>query len=364
MTNFGSRSSIVVDCTHLSRRASGIERITRDLFSPQALAPLPVEWVESPGNRLSMVLHQSLSIPAKALRNPRAVWVFPGYPPSPAFLATRQRTALYVHDLFLISRKQDLNAAAKVYMALPFRLAIRRLRYFFVNSLATGKQLQPSVQEDAVIIPYRPRAANIFGVTPKTMRASSLSATHAGGALIIGTLGTVEPRKNLLAGARICMALAQRLGRPVEFHIVGRRGWGDDYDELSRLPHVHLHGFLGDDEVRDVIERFDAFLCTSHDEGLGLPLLEVQHAGIPIIAPDNDVFREVLGESGIYINASGTQAATARIAALFEDAGQRDDWTAKARHNLERWNAQADLDRSAAVALLEELAKRANGATA
>ena len=32
---------IVVDQTHMARRASGIERVTRELFSREALAPLP-----------------------------------------------------------------------------------------------------------------------------------------------------------------------------------------------------------------------------------------------------------------------------------------------------------------------------------
>lgn len=33
--------AIVVDQTHMARRASGIERVTRELFSSEALAPLP-----------------------------------------------------------------------------------------------------------------------------------------------------------------------------------------------------------------------------------------------------------------------------------------------------------------------------------
>jgi hypothetical protein len=35
-----------------------------------------------------------------------------------------------------------------------------------------------------------------------------------------------------------------------------------------------------------------------------LPLLEAQYAGLPIIAPDAAIFREVLGESGIHIDTA------------------------------------------------------------
>ena len=54
--------------------------------------------------------------------------------------------------------------------------------------------------------------------------------------------------------------------------------------------------------MKRVLEAADVYLCTSHDEGLGLPLLEAQFAGLPIVAPDKPVFREVLAGSGTFID--------------------------------------------------------------
>ncbi|GJD52186.1 hypothetical protein OPKNFCMD_4948 [Methylobacterium crusticola] len=343
------KAAIVVDRTHLSRRSSGIERITRELFSETALDPLPVTGWEARGSRLSMMANQMVGMPLAALARPRTLWVFSGYPPSPVLAAVPERSIFYVHDLFLITRSQDLNRSAKLYMAQPFRIALARLRYFLVNSMATAAALGGYVRPDATVLPYRPPIRNVFGLR------SGLDAPAAPERpLVVGAMGTIEPRKNFLAAARLCQELGRALGREVELHIIGRTGWSDDAEALGRLPHVRLLGFLDDDEAKRAVGRFDLFLCSSHDEGLGLPLLEMQFAGLLVVAPDKPVFREVLGESGLLVDLDDMGGAVAAVAGRL----RRPDWQAEARalaeRNLQRWNLQAEHDRESVVAFLGE----------
>ena len=72
---------ILVDMTHCGRRTTGLERIAQELFSPQALAPLPVEAVTA-RDRYGMVLKQIAGLPAAALLDRRALVRCPGFPPS------------------------------------------------------------------------------------------------------------------------------------------------------------------------------------------------------------------------------------------------------------------------------------------
>ena len=346
----GRAASVVVDRTHLHRRASGIERVTEELFSDEALAPLHVTGIEARGRtRGSLLLDQTLRLPLRAMRAGPAVWVFPGYPPSPWFGLLRERVVFYVHDLFLLTRRRDLNVAGRAYMAPLFRLAVGRLRYFFVNSETTAANLAPYVRRDAIILPFRPPARNVFGLRPKDKPGDPRAP------LIVGCIGTVEPRKNYRAAARIRHEMERIAGRPVELHIVGRNGWGSDHDALSRMPGVRLHGFLDDAAARAVIEGFDALLSTSHDEGLGLPLIELQYRGIPIVAPDQAVFREVLGESGTYIDPAGASSAAAEILSVVE-AGNGAAVAERSGRNLRRWNALAEQDRRRAISFLADLA--------
>ena len=343
---------VIVDRTHMRRRSSGIERLTDMLFSADALAPLQVGTAESSHHRPSIVFHQMLINPLSALWRSEPAWIFPGYPPSPVFALLRERSVLYVHDLFLMTRRRDLNWAARLYAAPAFRYAVTRLQYFLVNSVTTQQRLQPYVRADADVRLYRPSVPNVFNLRAADWERSATAS------LVVGALGTIEPRKNFLASARICQVLSQILQRPVELHIIGRAGWGGDADHLASMPNVRLHGALTDDAASRVIRDFDLFLCTSHDEGLGLPLLEMQYAGLPVIAPDQDVFREVLGASGTYIIPDAPDRAGAAIAAFV----QRPDWrsaaVSQAQANVKRWNNQADADRLNVIEFLRELTGR------
>jgi glycosyltransferase involved in cell wall biosynthesis len=341
--------TVIIDETHLGRRASGIERVTEALFSREALAPLDVQAERSGGGRLALLMRQTFALPAKAVAQRRSIWVFPGFPPSPAFTLLRERAVLYVHDIFLITRKQDLNLAGRHWLARNFRLALGRFKYFMANSLATADALRPFLREDAQVTIYRPSARNVFGLTPRPAGAET------GAPLILGAIGTIEPRKNFPAAALIRQRLEQATGRRVELHIVGRQGWGDDYDRLMREPGVKLHGYLSDEAARAVIGSFDMLLCTSHDEGLCLPLLEAQFGGLQVVAPDQPVFREVLGRSGIVMDPADPDRAARSIAASLD----RPDWRAQAAveaaANIERWNAAAAKDRDNAIAFLSGL---------
>jgi glycosyltransferase involved in cell wall biosynthesis len=169
-------------------------------------------------------------------------------------------------------------------------------------------------------------------------------------------LGTVEPRKNFCAAAMIVSALRARGFPDATLDIVGRQGWGDDWRTIETIPGVTLHGYQPGEQVKQLLDAADLFICTSHDEGLGLPLLEAQYAGLPIIAPDASIFREVLGDSGVFIDPTEPVAAAARIAANLSDAGWRARHVALAQANLTRWNALAGGDRDAVIRLIARIA--------
>ena len=230
-------------------------------------------------------------------------------------------------------------------------LRVRSLKYFLVNSEYTASTLRPFCRPDASITFCRPAVRNVFelGVGDRARRSGTPSS------LTIAAIGTIEPRKNFTAAAEICEALAARLGIPVNLNIIGRPGWGPDADLLAQRPFVKLLGPLPDQAVRAVIEASDFLICTSRDEGLGLPLLEVQHAGVPVIAPDMPVFREVLGGTGVLVDTKDAKSAAAAIAGSLALPDWRARSTAAALANVARWNALAESDHAAVCGLFDDL---------
>ena len=356
MRKIGSQHQTIinVDYTHVGRRVSGIERITLEQFNKLALSPLEVRPYKASNQRLAIIIAQMIGLPLHAITNPSEIYVFPGFPPSPFFVFLRDRSILFVHDLFNLTRRAELNLTAKYYMSPMSYLAIKKFRYFLTNSENTAEKLRAYCDPTATIVPYRPHIRNVFGLGVE----NRVERPNDSAKLRIVSIGTIEPRKNFTAAVKICNALSRRLGGEVELHIIGRFGWGKDINLLRNQPNVILHGYLDDASARPIIESSDLMLCTSLEEGLCLPVIEVQYSGMPVVAPDEGVFREVLGESAILINSRSPESAADQIAGTITSACWRSHYAIASAANVTRWNRVAEKDRNAVISLLSELASQ------
>lgn len=113
-------------------------------------------------------------------------------------------------------------------------------------------------------------------------------------------VGTIEERKGIKA---ICLAFERLalIGANAKLIIVGRMGRVDDdfkaFLEHGEHENIIYKGFCSDDELAELYATSHALIAASYDEGFGLPLIE---SGLPVIARDIEIFREVLGESALY----------------------------------------------------------------
>jgi glycosyltransferase involved in cell wall biosynthesis len=333
---------IYLDRTHLRAHVTGIERITLDLFAAERLAPHAVRPVTSatlPG----MIAAQHLGLPARALLDRRALFLFPGFPPGPLCAIAAARCLLYVHDTFLLTRPEDLSLRSRLYMSPSFALALRWCPNLFVNSRTTGEAVRALCHPRARVALLRPAVRDAFGLGDLPGAAPFTPGTP----LRLLAIGTIEPRKNYPAALALTAALI-RAGIAAELHLVGRVGWGRHAFLDDAPPFLHRHGYLPDAALRALAGSCHLLLSTSKAEGLGLPLLEVQHGGLPVAAPDEPVFREVLGSSGLLIRPEDPELAARALAAAIAD-GALIRAGAASRGNVAAWNARAaeDADRFA-----------------
>ncbi|MFN3548149.1 MAG: glycosyltransferase family 4 protein [Mesorhizobium sp.] len=116
-------------------------------------------------------------------------------------------------------------------------------------------------------------------------------------------VGTIEPRKNhllLLSIWRQMAHAARRTGAEVpKLVVVGRRGHRvqqvcDVLDLSSEVrPHVVEISGLSAESLARLIANSRGLLMPSFAEGYGLPLVEAMSLGVPVVATDAPVFREV-----------------------------------------------------------------------
>ena len=128
------------------------------------------------------------------------------------------------------------------------------------------------------------------------------------------TVGTLEPRKgHLQTLAAFELLWAQQID--VNLVIVGKKGWMVDALAERINNHVELGKRLfwldgiSDEYLENIYKASACLVSASEGEGFGLPLIEAAKQGIPILARDLPVFREVAGEHAFYF----TGLAAARL---------------------------------------------------
>ena len=122
-------------------------------------------------------------------------------------------------------------------------------------------------------------------------------------------LGTIEPRKNHLLLLQVWRRLAEVHGLATpRLLVIGQRGWECEnvIDLLERSVSIGAHvtelPVCSDAHLAHYLHHACALLFPSFVEGYGMPLAEALGAGLPVIASDLDVFREIAGAIPDYLS--------------------------------------------------------------
>jgi len=119
-------------------------------------------------------------------------------------------------------------------------------------------------------------------------------------------------------------------------------------EQLGLARSVHIPGKVSDGQLYGLYDQADLFVCASDHEGFGIPLIEAQARGVPVLARATSNVADTAG-AGALLLTDGTPAelaATARC--ILTDADLAARLRAGARRNLHRFDRArlaAELDR-------------------
>lgn len=131
-------------------------------------------------------------------------------------------------------------------------------------------------------------------------------------------VGTLEPRK----GHQQCLAAFELLWakeKQLNLVFVGKEGWMVDelIDHISHHPELGkrffwLHG-VSDEYLEKIYQASTCLIACSLGEGFGLPVIEAAQHGLPVIARDIPIFREVAGEYAEFYSGSSTHSLATKV---------------------------------------------------
>jgi len=97
----------------------------------------------------------------------------------------------------------------------------------------------------------------------------------------VGYLGSMLKRKNLEFGIEAANLINDK---DIFFDIWGKKEYEYEYlRSVAKNKNIKFRGFAPEDKIIEVYDSFDAFIFQSYHEGEGLPILEAQSRGLPVI---------------------------------------------------------------------------------
>jgi glycosyltransferase involved in cell wall biosynthesis len=264
-------------------------------------------------------------------------------------VSKRTKVITTIHDLSYLHHKEYVSPANQAWLEKFVPKSIRRADKFIAVSENTKREIVEHYKVDpakiAVITPavdhemFKPsgeaeitEAKKKFGITKP----------------YILSVGTLEPRKNLLGVLTAFEALPEETKQNYALVLAGGKGWldgeiHDKFEALAKQYEVIKTGYVEDADLPALYSGAELFAYPSFYEGFGIPPLEAMACGTPVITANNSSLPEVVGDAAITIDARDTPGLTEHIQRVLSDKNLANELRQKGlgRAQLFSWQKSA-----------------------
>jgi glycosyltransferase involved in cell wall biosynthesis len=239
--------------------------------------------------------------PARLWTQCRLTWEALIHPPDVLFVpahtlpfASRAPMVITIHDVGFVSNPELYSRLEIFYHRWSVRRAVSSAQAIICPSQFTKTELMKYFQCDGskihVVHHGRPP-----GESPADYGSRKDHILYT---------GRLEKKKNILNILQ-AFSLFTRQRPGIKLRLAGRPGYGWDealnlLNKLGLEKRVDVRGYLDEAELRKEYLEAKLFLFPTRYEGFGMPLLEAQLRGCPIVTSDSVVHREVAGEGALY----------------------------------------------------------------
>lgn len=165
---------------------------------------------------------------------------------------------------------------------------------------------------------------------------------------LLGCVARLHPFKNLDAAIRL-LAINEHWHLALAGQGSARGRLENLAKSLGVFDRLHVMGELPPDRIATFLRTLDVFVFPSLAESFGLAVVEAAQAGVPVVANDLGVLREVLAVDGLpcalFVDAANPQHFAAGVQKLLDDDGLRAALTARGAGLCSRYSLQTMIAR-------------------
>ena len=275
----------------------------------------------------------------------------------------KARTVFTLHDLifqFFPEYHLPLNRAFLIHAMPRF---LRRADAIIAVSECTKRDAIHfyKLPADKITVIYEGVNPSLHPVNEEGVLAQARVRWTQGSPFIL-FVGTIEPRKNLIALVDAVRALRTR-GYPHRLVIAGRKGWlyqgvFDHVRQTGLESQVDFLDFVAEEDLAALYGACAAFVFPSLYEGFGLPPLEAMACGAPVICSNTSSLPEVVGDAALLVNPRDVDEMAGAIERVLSDAALGEQLRARGIAQAARFSWEGAARKTLSV--YESLFKRGN----
>lgn len=254
-----------------------------------------------------------------------------------------QKTVTTIHDVGFLQWREYRSTKDLWYLDWSTRYAVNHATGIIVISEFTKQELVKAYRADTKKIQvihlgidesYRVRL-------PKENRNVVLKKYHLTRPYIL-FVGRIDSRKNVL---RLCEAyeiMKRNNHLDIDLVIAGTQGF-DGKKILSDIQkmeddHIHTLGWIPEQEKQALLQSAELFVFPSLYEGFGMPVVEAQASGVPVVCSGTTSLPEVAGDAALFCDPLSSDDIAQNIAHALVDTSLRTNLIQKGFENARRYS--------------------------
>lgn len=160
----------------------------------------------------------------------------------------------------------------------------------------------------------------------------------------IAAVGTIQPVKNYPILPEVLLKLRQQSRKNYQLVIIGKKGWG--YQALAEAikkaglienQDIVVTDYVSEAEKYSLMKHANVLVMPSFYEGFGIPIVEAQALGVPVLVSNTSSMPEVAGTGQL---TADPRDSDSWVKGLVELEAQRPNLIDQGKKNIERfrWN--------------------------
>lgn len=200
-----------------------------------------------------------------------------------------------LHDIAYIRYPESYSFKFKLFYRLAIPLILKSSKSIFTVSNFSRKEIISYYHIKAPKINVAYNSASDFWRKPERTSIDKFFLC----------VSSIKKNKNFILVLR-AFSLLEKQGFDIPLYIIGSsssKSFQDiDISFYENFHNIHFLGRVSDEELRGYYQKAIAFIFPSFYEGFGLPLIEAQSCGCPVLSSNRSCMKEILQDSALFFN--------------------------------------------------------------